>query len=93
MLPSPSNLARELVDRTPPVHRGSEAQCLSFLKGTKQRSNLLKTVSMRWRGSLRSPGLRQISRFFRYSYRRIQVFLKVLIARIDLSHFPTSCCG
>jgi hypothetical protein len=29
----------------------------------------------------------------RYIYRHARRFLKFLIARIDLSHFPGSCCG
>src|SRR5882724_11515133 len=29
----------------------------------------------------------------RYIYRHARRFLKFMIARIDLSHFPGSCCG
>jgi hypothetical protein len=33
------------------------------------------------------------SRFVGTAYRRIRAYLKALIARIDLTNFPGSCCG
>ena len=38
--------------------------------------------------SQRPPAIRFDSR-----YRRVLAYLKAIIARIDLSHFPGSCCG
>jgi hypothetical protein len=34
-----------------------------------------------------------ISRFVATRFRRIRACLKALIARIDLTDFPRSCCG
>lgn len=31
--------------------------------------------------------------FLRYTYGSTLRFLKYLVSRIDLSHFPGSCCG
>jgi hypothetical protein len=35
----------------------------------------------------------KVSRFVATRFRRIRACLKALIARIDLTDFPGSCCG
>jgi hypothetical protein len=40
-----------------------------------------------------SQGRSKIFVFYRFTRRRIFRFLRAVIARIDLDHFPGSCCG
>jgi hypothetical protein len=40
-----------------------------------------------------SQGRSKIFVFYRFTRRRILRFLRSAIARIDLEHFPGSCCG
>ena len=57
------------------------------------RSGPIKTLSMHSTGSPRSQRRSRTFRLMGHHYRHLLAFLKALIARIDLRHFPGSCCG